>query len=178
MDDNRPAWQLGHLLEKRPEAVEEPPQYVERWFALHPLAVDRPAEGKDTVPIVCGTCGGSVDCVVASAALLDNYRAEVRRAKKFRWLALALGIVVGLTAFVTLNAVGPVAGTGWVVALFLITFGGAGVATSAATGINTPPTSRQADGVELAEPSAVHMLRSPGHDRDYSSGGEGGEGGE
>lgn len=38
------------------------------YFTLYPIAVPRPAAGKITAPVICGSCGMSVKCTIYSLA--------------------------------------------------------------------------------------------------------------
>ncbi|BCY08106.1 hypothetical protein [Actinoplanes sp. L3-i22] len=164
-DETRPTFELGHRVAQRPEGVAEPETPVLQWYELHPIVAERPAEGEAGTPVDCGTCGETVDCLLASTALRDSRRVRRRRAR----YAYRAGQVLALVAAAGAFAYGAAKGTtmsGAGLALLVVVLVGGLWAASFANDL-AKELAEPEDGLRLATPSAVHEIRPPGRDRDY-----------
>ena len=148
-----PEYCLGHL---RSEDSLSPYGPTVRLYDLYPIEIPRPAYGRTTATIVCGTCGKGLPCTVSS-------RAQMRRDRRRRvaaWLALAVAGAGCCTAFAFLlmwmddwHAPGPSPGL-----LFLLIIV---VSVLVMCGVCKLATDGGVTGVKLAD-DGRHEMRRPG----------------
>ncbi len=166
--DIRPVSQLGHRVAERPAGATEPHLLVTQWYELHPVPVDRPAEGDTEAQVRCGTCGEIVDCVVASVAARNRERAAARWVRNLLRVVQVFGAGIGVGALVHGAADGRAMSGAGLVGLVAAMLIGGGVVIWAGETVTEVRPDLTSDGVRLASPSPVHAIRGPGDNYDYA----------
>ncbi|GIE91858.1 hypothetical protein [Actinoplanes regularis] len=166
--DLRPVSQLAHRVAERPAGAAEPHLPVTQWFELHPVPVDRPAAGVTEAQVRCGTCGETVDCVVASVAGRNRERAAARWVRNLLRAIQVFGAGLGVAAVVYGAANGTAISGAGLIGLIAAVLTGGGLVIWAGETVTEVRPDLTSDGVRLASPSPVHEIRRPGDNYNYT----------
>lgn len=125
---------------------------------LYPVVIPRPADGRTTATVACGTCGRGLSCTVSSPARL-------RRQRRLR-LAAGLALAVAGAGYLTASAILIARGALDATAIVIMGWVGTAALALVITGAVVINSARRATGVRLQRDDQ-HEVRRPGSTVSY-----------